>query len=54
MKHLAYNGGSLLDSDYKLYEIGTIEYLKRRLQVWKYYKHRTMGRPILKLRNPIK
>lgn len=50
---LAFDGRSLTDRSFPLYELPRKEYWKRRIQFWKYYNHRTMGRPILRLRKPL-
>lgn len=35
-----------------LHEVGLAEYLKKRLQFWKWRLHHTRGRPVLMLRTP--
>jgi hypothetical protein len=49
MKHLI-TYGRIYDYDYPLQEIGALEYIGKRLQFWKWYKQRTMVRPVLMLR----
>jgi hypothetical protein len=40
------------DLNAKLYEVTNWQYIKLRAQFWKWKKHNTMVRPILKLRRP--
>ncbi len=48
-KHLVCYDTTIFSSDLKapLEEVGHLEYIKRRVQFWKWRKKRTMGRPVL-------
>jgi hypothetical protein len=50
-KHLVSDSASILDLDNPMYKVGHLEYIKRRVQFWKWRKHHTMGLPVLLLRN---
>jgi hypothetical protein len=46
-KHLIMYSTSILDLETPMLEIGHWEYLKKRLQPWKWRLKHTMGRPVL-------
>lgn len=46
-KHLICYGSRITDIRTPFIEVGNLEYIKRRLQLWKWRKKRTMGRPVL-------
>lgn len=48
-KHLYTESISILDFENPMVEIGHLQYIKKRVQFWKYRKKRTMGRPVLML-----
>lgn len=50
MKHLFVDDNSLWSKEGKVHpfiDLSHWEYFKKRIQFWKYKKHRTMGKPIL-------
>lgn len=49
-KHLVFYGNSLLNNSALMLELSGWMYWKKRLQFWKWKKHRTMFRPVLVLR----
>jgi hypothetical protein len=51
-KHLYVNATSITTKPYPdLLECDTPQYLKMRLQFWKWRLHQTLGRPVLVLRH---
>jgi len=47
MSFLCFDGRTLTDQRYELYEISFIQGVKRLMQPWRYYLHGTMGRSLI-------